>query len=385
MNRTMKIAAAAVIFLVVCLGAPLLNRRGDSGAAFAQLVEQIEKAQTITWKITFYNHFTSEDGRRTWVESETREMAYRAPGLYWEAYHPSGRGGVEHTCVTDAVNLRSLVLVPGEKRASMRELAVSTYSARGPFGIVEHMNEPDLEWVGKRTTATGEVNIFRRAFKDESNHRDWSYDFWVDAKTKRLVAIQIPGADIYDPETDPARLEPSEKEWSTGAPACFIQYDIDFDADLDDSLFSLDPPVGYAIETEPRARVTEAQMIEYLGAMADFNGRTFPDGPYSVNSDRLNEIYDKSEADRTPAEQKLLGIVNQFKMANLNMMPTGHFVEDHTVKGTFRYLGKSIRLGDASRVVCWYKLKDGGTYRAVYGDLSVRDVDPADLPLPVEP
>jgi hypothetical protein len=386
MTRTLKIAAAAVIFLGVCLGVPFLNRQNDPGTAFAQLVEQIENAQAITWKITFYNHVTSKDGQRTWVESETREMAYKAPGLYWEAYHPTGRGGIEHTCITDAVNLRSLSLAPQERRATLRELALTTFDRRGPFiGITEHMNKPDLQWVGKRVTATGEVNVFRRAFRRESNHQDWSYDFWVDARTKQLVAVQVPGADIYDPETDPARDNPAEKEWSTMTPACSIQHDIDFDAVLDDSLFSLEPPPGYAVEIERRTRVTEAQMIEYLSVMADCNDKTFPDQPYSIGVVRLNEIDDKAKEDRTPAEQRLREITHQCKMANLNLLPTGHFVEDHTVKGTFRYLGKGVRLGDADRIVCWYRLKDTGDYRAVYGDLSVRDIVPADLPLPVAP
>jgi len=386
MTRLLKIAAAALIFLGVCLGVPFLDRHGDSATAFARIAEQIEKAQTVTWKITFYNHVTSKDGRRTWVESETREMAYKAPGLYRELYHPTGRGGVEHTSIVDSVNLKSLTLVPQERRATLRELAVTTFDSRGPFaGALEHMNKPALEWVGKRTTPQGQVNVFRQAFKRQSDNEDWSYDFWIDAGTKRLVAIQVPGADIYDPETDPARLIPPEKDWSTGTSACYVQHDIDFDARLDDSLFRLDPPAGYTVESEARARVTEAEMIEYLGAMADYNGRTFPDQPYSIDSDRLNEIYDQPEADRTPAEQRLLDIVDRFKRANLNMMPTGHFIEDHAVEGTFRYLGKGVKLGDAGRIVCWYKRKDTGTYRAVYGDLRVKDVAPADLPLPVEP
>ena len=58
-------------------------------------------------------------------------------------------------------------------------------------------------------------------------------------------------------------------------------------------------------------------------------------------------------------------------------------VEQVAVPGTFTYIGKGVKLGDASRIVCWYKLKETGKYRAIYGDLSVKDVQPADLPLPV--
>jgi hypothetical protein len=58
------------------------------------------------------------------------------------------------------------------------------------------------------------------------------------------------------------------------------------------------------------------------------------------------------------------------------------------VENSVRYLGKGVKLGDKSRIVCWYKLKgakDPTIYRVLYGDLSVKDVAPKDLPLPVGP
>ena len=63
-------------------------------------------------------------------------------------------------------------------------------------------------------------------------------------------------------------------------------------------------------------------------------------------------------------------------------MPISHFTEDHTVENTFRYLGKGVKLGEKDRIVCWYKLKSTNAYRVVYGDLSVKDVNQKDLPLP---
>jgi hypothetical protein len=43
-----------------------------------------------------------------------------------------------------------------------------------------------------------------------------------------------------------------------------------------------------------------------------------------------------------------------------------------------------VQLGSADRIVMFYKLKNTGKYRAVYGDLTVKDVEPKDLPLPIE-
>ena len=57
------------------------------------------------------------------------------------------------------------------------------------------------------------------------------------------------------------------------------------------------------------------------------------------------------------------------------------------LQAVVQYVGKGVKLGDKSAIVCWYKLKDakdGNTYRVVYGDLSVKDVNAEDLPLPIE-
>jgi len=384
-NRMTKLAAAAIIIIVVIIGIDQFG--GDRSTALAQVLEQIEKAMTITWKITFYNQVTSKDGKRTWIETKTRKQAYKAPGLYRDV-HFDENDQIHHWTITDTINMRELSVNPGKKRATVRELAVTTDSSRGPFVWVnEQMNKRNLEWVGKKETATGEVNIFRTAFWSEPSNKPWSYDFWIDVKTKQLVALYVPGADIYDPEKDPTRENPTEEEWSMMKSMCSVKHDINFDVVLEDSLFSLEPPEGYTVQSEHRAQVTEKDMVEYLGIMADYNNKTFPDQvfPFAFTSDRLNKIYNKAKNDRTAAERKLLNTMDHYKMASLNMMPTGHFVEDHTEKDSFRYLGKGVKLGDKDRIICWYKLKGLSTYRAVYGDLSVKDVAPEDLPLRVEP
>jgi len=383
-NPITKFAAAAVIIIAVLIG---INQFvGDHSNVFAQVLEQIEKAETITWKITFYIQVTSKDGKRTWIETETRQQAYKAPGLYREV-HFDENGQITHWTITDTVNMEELSVNPGEKRATVRELTMAM-NPRGPFvWQKEEMRKRNLEWVGKVETETGEANIFRTAFRNKADNRNWSYDFWIDAKTKQLVAVQVPGADIYDPENDPLFMNPPHEDGYEKIPICHIQHDIIFDADLDVSLFSLKPPEGYTVQTVCRPQVTEKEMIEYLGILADYNSKTFPDqlSPFAFTNDRINKTWDKAEDERTAAEQKLIDTLDHYKMAGLNKMPTGHFIEDHTVKDSFRYIGKGVKLGDKERIVCWYKLKGSNTYRVVYGDLSVRDVAPEDLPLPVEP
>ena len=385
MTRAVKIAAAAAVAVCVALGVLHLATQGGRSTAFAQVWEQIEKAKTITWKLTFYTEVTSKDGKRTWVESETRQCAYKAPGLYRVTREAAKLGTVKWVEILDAVQKKVLFLYPGERKATVREVAADVYDPRGPFvWVKEEMKKRSLEWVGKKKTAVGDVNVFRTAFRDEANDKDWSYDFWIDKKTRRLVAVHVPGADIYDPEKAPARNNPPEKEWSLKTGLSHVQHDINFDVELDASLFRLEPPEGYAVEVKRRAWVTEKEMIEYLGILADANDKTFLDQPGAATA-LARKIREKLKWERTRAEQKLLETRDYYMMARLNMMPLGHFLQDQTVKDSFRYLGKGVKLGHKDRIVCWYRLKGAKTYRAVYGDLSVKDVAPEDLPLEVEP
>ncbi len=125
-------------------------------------------------------------------------------------------------------------------------------------------------------------------------------------------------------------------------------------------------------------------MIDYLAVWAKYLNDRFPDDyARPISSDRYNAIYDKAESDRTKAEQALLEMHSRYISAGLNKMPVRHFIEDHAIPDSFRYLGKGVRLGDKDRIVCWYQLKGATTYRAVYGDLTVKNVAANDLPLNV--
>lgn len=65
-------------------------------------------------------------------------------------------------------------------------------------------------------------------------------------------------------------------------------------------------------------------------------------------------------------------------------MPIVHFLHDNAESKSFRYLGNGVKLGEAGRIVCWYRVKGAQTYRAVYGDLTIKNLRPDELPLPTE-
>ncbi len=394
MKRAFIFAASAAVVACAWLGVSHFGTDGAGNAAFAQTLEQIQKAKSITWKQTFYEHVTSKDGKRTWAKTGVIECAYRAPGLYREV-RLDENGQTESVEIRDVIHGRKLIYSPSKKKATL-EQTTPWADDPGPFAYYrEKLNAPNLQWVGKRNTATGEVNIFRNAFRDHDNQRDWSLDFWIDAKTKQLVDVFQPGADVYDSENDPARNNPpgdaSSHRMMGGG-----DRDIRYDAPLDDSLFRLETPEGYAVEVKQRDRITEREMIDYLGILADFNDKTFPDQlfptPFNLMS-KINRALKKPQKDLTKPERKLLDTDVRYgwRFGTVHGAPILVFLAwdpDSTVEKSLRYLGKGVKLGDRDRIVCWYKLKDAKdpkTYRVVYGDLSVKDVAAKDLPLPVEP
>jgi hypothetical protein len=379
-------AVSAAILACVWLGISDLGSHGRGSAAFAEVLQQIAKAKTITWKTTYYLRHVSKDKQKTWLTTETKTCAYKSPGLYREVTMDD-KNQVSEVSIKDHVKKKELLVFPQEKKAILNDLSPGDYNPFGPFDwIKEELQEPALQWVEKRKTPAGEVNIFRHAFRSKVNGIDRSYDFWIDQATKRLVELHIPGSDFFDPETDPARNTLPGESWNMTVLGD-KQHEIVWDAALDDSLFRLEPPEGYTLEVQRREEIeiTEREMIDFLGVAAEFNDKTFPDEDF-IPGNRINKARSKPEQDRTPAEQKTVKRLD-FYIVRFGILPMAMFRTDHTVEGSYRYLGKGVKLGDKDGIVCWYKLKaasDPNTYRVVYGDLSVKDVKSDDLPLPVE-
>ena len=92
MTRTLKIAVAAVIFLGVCLGCRIWVIILTKARRWLKPSRRSRRPRRSPGNRPSTTTSRSKDGRRTWIESETREMAYKAPGLYREVLHPTPRG-----------------------------------------------------------------------------------------------------------------------------------------------------------------------------------------------------------------------------------------------------------------------------------------------------
>ncbi|OHB78277.1 MAG: hypothetical protein A2V98_15065 [Planctomycetes bacterium RBG_16_64_12] len=409
MNRIVSTAAATVFAACAYFGMAYFGRPTDCSTVLAEVRTQIENAKAITWKCTWFTDVMDKELKTLWVETTSDRYAFRAPGLYRQDLYREGR--VTFSRITDNVGLRELRVNHQTKEATLCELTIPQDEPRGPFLAISANRLGDLQWLGRKEIDGRAVNVFRSTekhnplkFRGEVPKTGWSTDYWVDVHTKRLVRCQWPGTDIYNPENDPLRNNPpgAKTGWIRQG-ICWIQHDIVYDVESDDSHFSLEPPKGYALTVVPRPQVTEKDMVEHLGVMAEYYGNTFPDRydeaarrfdeavrgravpAWSVSGEELDSFEMKSAQDRTPAQNKIVKARQRYIGSGLNLGPFRHFIRDHTVEGTWQYVGKGVKLGDKDRIVCWYKLKGAETYRAVYGDLSVKDVAQNVLPLSVQP
>jgi len=151
--------------------------------------------------------------------------------------------------------------------------------------------------------------------------------------------------------------------------------DIAFDVELSDDLFDMTPPADYCVmnmateEFTIPFELTETHLIEELATSAKSLSGTFP--TLFKGGRRGKEAFDKYIAETRQAVPVDGGSTPMLGTEFVKRLPEG---------SDWQYVGEDVKLGDASKAVCWYKPEGSETYRVMYGDLSVKNVTPEDLP-----
>ena len=138
----------------------------------------------------------------------------------------------------------------------------------------------------------------------------------------------------------------------------------------------MDVPAGYTVQKADlkMGDFTEQDFVEGLRIWAQVvNGGTFPD---TVSAEALMQqmptFVEKLGRLNLPAEEAT-------KMGMAFGKTSGFLmILDH--QGEWHYAGKGVTLGDAKKAVFWYRRGDVKTYRVIYGDLHVEDVELDRLP-----
>jgi len=194
--------------------------------------------------------------------------------------------------------------------------------------------------------------------------------------SQKLIGFRAthPKAEIIiwaDPQTAlPVRIEQISGQMKV------ICKNVMFDVPMDETLFSMDVPEGYTqqqVELDLLS-ATEEDFIEGLRIRAEIIGDgQFPEGV------AVEDYLKQAPAIAKKIEE--LGLSKE-EETELGMKLTRHllFIRFFKGEGEWHYAGKGVKLGDADTAIFWYQPEDSETYRVIYGDLSVKDVAPEDLP-----
>jgi outer membrane lipoprotein-sorting protein len=336
------LVAAAVAFFVIPAGKML-------PAAFADVVQSVSSGYPLTYKLSHY-----EEGKLRY----TTQVMELSPGRKREVRGYDGR-----IWIWDSINRADRVLILDEARKVATEMKLPKPVPSGDLleSLKGFQNKPEKK-VGHEKIDGKDALVFRShdVVKDEES-REWTHDYtiWVEPQTWL-----------------PIRMELIQKEAGNRRD---IWSDFVFTANLDESLFSTTPPKGYQVVKQESGPLmpTEENLIEGLRAATVLTGGVFPP---EFNRQWLITWFRESfwaKGNRYSEQDK-----KDIAEIEKNMTDGFRFVQVIGMrKEEWRYVGAGVKLGDSSKPVCWWTAAGGKGYRVVYGDLSVRDVSPEDLPV----
>ncbi len=211
--------------------------------------------------------------------------------------------------------------------------------------------------------------------------------FWADPQTARLVRVDI------------------DRFAGSGHA---VMSNFRYDMELEPSLFSLEPPAGYTVQTQTVTQPAEEDLVNVLRFVAEHNDSTFPDS-IGTNDKALMQAVQaeaKSASEKllkTPEAQELMKQLKAqygedmegFKKAWMKewMEMAGPITQKRTQQYMWgvmfyatlqpendsHYAGKNVKLDTPDRPILWYKPTGSDRYRVIYADLSIKEMAPEDV------
>jgi hypothetical protein len=340
-----KLAAAAVIMIAVIIG---ISRFGNplESKVYARMVEQLNKARTLTYSVlTKTNVESMPTVRTTW--------AYKEPGFLRTT---TADGFV---LIFDSIKGTGISIMPPEKKYMEMEITnILKHSANDPFIIIENLrtlpSRADEELSEKEIDGQA-----AKGFRVTKN--DATTTVWISTDNDELVRVEM--------------------EFANNPVMNTVMSDFQMNIPLDDSLFSLEPPAGYEkLPFKAQAdvsTVTEQDLVEFFETWVKYwsNDGTFP--PRISGPEFAKVVYALAQEGKLASTQEAQ---NQRVNSISSMYRGGMFVGMLPAESNWRYAGENVKYGDATKPIFWYMPSGSSRYRVIYGDLSVKDVAPEDLP-----
>ncbi len=392
-SRITKFAIAAVVLIAVLIG---MNQFGGSidGASIAwgDIIHEIVVAKTATFDLII---------KKDSQVIQQSHITCKAPGLIRQIMPD----GAVH--IADFKKHKILVLNTKSKKAILRELTEdSTQLAMlDVFGSFQkrldtmiHFQDETVESLGYRTIGGKDVIGFRIQITEADEVIGWqgkgTFTVWAESSTKLPIRLEFYD-EMFGINTVMDKLELNMK--------------------LDESIFEIKVPDEYELETiQQKAMnnetsgnftgIDEKQIIEGFRSWVYLTDGVFPssmtmdaikdldpDATLSMkqvgwgfqvgvsNIDLNYELYSASN-DNPISTEELRVIRKKFNAALSNSLNGFIAVFQLPADTNWHYSGSGVTINDIDTPIFRYRPKGSINYRVIYGNLTVEDIAPENLP-----
>ena len=361
-TRIARVAAAGVFVLGVGAVITVLTLGDGASVAFADVLTRIREAQTVTYKMTVQIEGASAN---TWDEAIIAPGRTRSVGP-----HASVK-------ITDRSQGTTLLLFPALRKAAYLEYGGRTRNGQRSFlDDLRQLGEDSGKPIGREEIDGRTTDVFRVEQDSQLT------TIWADVQTGLPIRVEI---DTGEREVVGEQL--SRAHW--------VFSNFVWNAELDESLFSLEAPEGYSIERKQldHSRADEGDLIEALRIWTEVTKGSFPDELSMSLWDnelmpKLGVIYKQDSSSSVQLSPRrtiwvgtsrtLSGLPPEKLKQAMQKRERVHrgvrFANLLARLGDWRYVGAGVKLGDIAKPVCWYKPEGADKYRVIYGDLRIEDV-----------
>ncbi len=327
-----RIAVAAAVLVVAALGVHYMM--GPS-VTFADVVKPILNARTLILDMIVGDEETSPFIHEIVVGSRIRRTMSNMENI---------------TQIIDLESAKILALDDKEKTAAYVDI-------KGPLGegtrnYVEFLRQVIVK-LQDNYEELGEQEIDgQKAIGFVARDPNEEVKIWADPKTAQPIRIELRVGQFFA-----------------------ILKNFQFDVKIEDSLISMDVPEGYTLqETEfDLSGATEQDFIEGLQVWAKAMDGKFPEAVGTEHAMKQVPLLAEKIAQLNLTDDETTQMIMKFVRGML-------FLQLLEQQDMGHYAGEGVKLGDAGKAIFWYQPKDSETYRVIYGDLSVKDVAPENLP-----
>lgn len=254
---------------------------------------------------------------------------------------------------------KELILDPNKMQAHEHWLDFGPKKDFDLLSLVNSMQEQSTEELGMSTLDGHKVAGFHTPGGNDIT-------LWADVYTRLPVRLEIIHTNV-------------------GRRLVLDQFE--FDVPFDETLFDTTAPEGYVVKKTGKGYtdlphvgegLPEEPLLTGLKAVAGFFDGVFPP---AIELPKLQQAMRQYIADHglseKETEERLLPVADCWTRAHWYILQ----LRRDRVKD-LQYMGTGVRVGDSETAIIWWRSEDSPTYRVIYGDLTVRDLRPEDLPKP---